>query len=197
MHALVWEDTRIGVTGRAIRAAPRTAVSQSLPPGASIGVTLDTGSVTVGDWDDGVHAVAFVDYRPLGHTGPWDMLQAAVAAPAALLAAPPALQFTVIPGQPASASATVALTGPHVVTWTALANVPWLEVTSGGGLPGEAVVAVRIADLPPGLQAGTVTFTGTSGDGLALTRLVPVQAALGVTTGAGHQVRRRLSSSGS
>jgi len=196
VHALVWENVQVGVTGRAVRAAPRTAVVQPLAPGASAGFVLDTGPLAPESWD-AVRAVALVDARPLGHTGGWDMLQAALAAPAALLATPAALDFTVVPGQPATAVATVALAGPHVVTWTASADVPWLEVTPAGTLPGVATVAVRIADLPPGPQAGTLTFTGTSDDGLALTCSVPVQASLSAQPPAGRQVRRRLSSAGS
>lgn len=192
VHALVWEDVHVGVTNRTIRAAPYTAVGAPLPAGASLALTLDTGAMAVSDWDNGVHAVVFADYRPLGHTGPWDMLQAAIAAPAALLAAPQELDFTVVPGQPASAAATVALAGPHVVTWSAAADVPWLEVTPTGGLPGEATVTVRIADLPAGPQFGTVTFEGSSADGLWLRCAVPVQAVLGAAPPAGHQVRRRL-----
>ncbi|MBI4916112.1 MAG: hypothetical protein HY825_09720 [Acidobacteria bacterium] len=196
VHALVWENVQVGVTGRAVRAALRIAVFQPLAPGASAGFVLDTDPLDLESWD-AVHAVAVVDFRPLGHTGGWDMLQAALAAPAALLATPAALELTVVPGQPASAVATVALAGPHVVTWTAAADVPWLEVTPAGALPGEATVAVRVADLPPGPQTGTLTFAGTSEDGLALTCSVPVRAALAAQPPAGHQVRRRLTRPGS
>jgi len=59
VHALVWEDVRIILTNRTVRAAPHAAVGQPLPPGAAAGVTLDTGAMTVGDWDDGVHTVVF------------------------------------------------------------------------------------------------------------------------------------------
>ncbi len=77
VHILVYEHARVLWTGRYVRGAAWTAVEEALPPGATRTFSLETGALTVQDWDQ-IRVVALVDYRPDGNTGPYDMLQAAL-----------------------------------------------------------------------------------------------------------------------
>ena len=80
VHAIVYEEIKVGVTSRYARAAVYQNVTTALAPGASTTFSLDTPDLTVGDWNK-LQYVALVDYRPAGNTGAYDMLQAAVATP--------------------------------------------------------------------------------------------------------------------
>jgi len=79
VHVIVFEDSPAGVsrvTERYVRGAEWTAISPSLDHGAMASFTLDVDLTGVSvDWSK-LHAVALVDYRPGGLTGPFDMLQA-------------------------------------------------------------------------------------------------------------------------
>jgi hypothetical protein len=77
LHALVWEDKRIGVTSRFVRAAPSTAISREVAPEGEYTATLETPDLAGVSWSS-IHAVVLADYRPGGGTA-YDMLQGAVA----------------------------------------------------------------------------------------------------------------------
>lgn len=83
VHLIVYEDRRVGQTGRIVRAAPFTELVSDLAPGARTTITLETPDLSGVDWTK-LHVIALVDYRPGGETGPYDMLQAAVAYPVAV-----------------------------------------------------------------------------------------------------------------
>jgi hypothetical protein len=180
--AIAWENGRIGVSDTWVRAAARYALTAALEPGAAVTAVVNTSSFSPVDWNQ-VTSLVLLEHRP-GGVGKYDMLQATIARPAAL---------TVTPGElalgPDSPSAQVALDGPHVLAWTATADVPWLQVTpSGSGLPATATVSLVSAALPAAGGTGTVRFDA-SGDGLEFSASVTVTAP-----GQARPIRRRLRS---
>ena len=77
VHGIVYEEAQVKVTNWFGRAAVATDIS-ALAPGATASFELETPALVGVNWDK-LHAVALVDYRPAGFTGPYDLLQAAVA----------------------------------------------------------------------------------------------------------------------
>ncbi|MBC7237645.1 MAG: hypothetical protein H5T69_17530 [Chloroflexi bacterium] len=73
---LAYEEARVLWTGRYVRGGGNKAIVEPLAPGEARTFHLATGTLDVDDWAK-VHVVALADYRPSGHAGPYDMLQAA------------------------------------------------------------------------------------------------------------------------
>jgi hypothetical protein len=177
---IAWENARIGVSDTWVRGTAFRALTESLAPGATLVATVDTASLAGADWER-VSSLALVERRP-GGAGAYDMLQAAVAQPAALAAFPTTLTLTA-----AEPTAEVALAGPHALTWTAAADVPWLAVSpTTGALPGTATVSLIVAMLPAGGGTGQVHFDA-AGDGMSLSATVSVMGPVRV-----RPPRRRL-----
>lgn len=189
VHAVVWEDKRVHVTARTVRAAPFREIEQPLAPGEVFTSVLDTPDLAGVDWSK-LHAVAFADFRPAGATGAFDMLQAALAPPPELSVSPDSFAVT---GGELAADGTlgaVALGGPHVLTWSVASNALWLTASPGtGAVPGAATIRVVRELLLFGVSEGTLTFAATSADGLAFTREVSVRVD---APDFGKRVRRRL-----
>jgi hypothetical protein len=80
VHAVVYEDKKVGVTSRYVRSTVFQNITTSLAPGASATFTLDTPDLTGVDWNK-LHFLALVDYQPVSGSA-YDLLQAAVALPA-------------------------------------------------------------------------------------------------------------------
>lgn len=178
LHALVWEDKPVGVTSRFVRAAPWTAISREVAPEAEYTATLETPDLAGVSWSS-IHAVALADYRPGGGTA-YDMLQGALAQPAALVAEPTTVTVAIEANDRADRPVPLRLRGPYVLSWTASADVPWVTVSPDAGQisaqPSAIVVAQRLS---PGWQHGVVTFTASSEDGMSLAQTVPVSAFSG------------------
>ena len=174
-HVIVWEDRRVHVTSRTVRAAPSLEITSPVAPGETFTAVLDTPALTGVDWTK-LHAVGFVDYRPGGATGAYDMLQAALAGPPALSVSPDAFSVT---GSELAADGTlgaVTLGGPHVLGWSVASNALWLAASPGTGtVPGGATVRIIRELLPFGVSEGILTFMATSSDGLTFTREVTVR----------------------
>ena len=75
LHAIVYEDAHVGVTDRYVCAAPSTAIASGLVNGGTMTFILETTDLTGVNWDK-LHTVVLADYRPVGSSGPYDMLQA-------------------------------------------------------------------------------------------------------------------------
>jgi len=73
VHAIAYEDARVGVTDRFGRRAGMYEMP-SLAPGATGVFRVGTGNLSGTNWD-GLHVVVLVDYRPPGSLA-FDMLQA-------------------------------------------------------------------------------------------------------------------------
>jgi hypothetical protein len=80
VHALVYEDAKVGVTSRYVRSAVSQNITTSLAPGAVADFTLETSELSGVNWDK-LHYLALVDYQPVSGSA-YDLLQAAVATPA-------------------------------------------------------------------------------------------------------------------
>jgi hypothetical protein len=80
VHAIVYEDKKVGVTSRYVRSAVFQNIITSLAPGSSATYTLETPDLSGVDWNK-LHYLALVDYQPVSGSA-YDMLQAAVALPA-------------------------------------------------------------------------------------------------------------------
>ena len=102
IHAVVYEDTPVGLTDRYARAAVSEYVYDGLAPGATAELSLVTADLVGVNWDK-LHFLVLADYQPAG-TGPYDMLQAAVALPATFDAAPATYSFLVDASAPADQS---------------------------------------------------------------------------------------------
>jgi len=178
LHALVWENKHVGVTDRIVRAAPWTAISQEVAPESEYSATLETADLAGVSWSS-LHVVALADYRPGGEPA-YDMLQAALARPAALAAEPTAVTVTIEANDRQDRSVPVRLLGPYVLSWTASADVPWILASPDAGpISAQPSVIVAAQRLAPGWQHGVVTFTASSEDGMSLAQTVPVSAFSG------------------
>jgi hypothetical protein len=188
-NVIVWEDRKVHVTSRTVRAAPLADVTQPVAPGAAFATVLDTPTLIGVDWGK-LHAVAFVDYRPAGATGAYDMLQAALAIPPELTVSPPELAATSSELAADGTLGTVTLGGPHVLDWSVASNALWLTASPAtGAVPGAATARIVREALPFGVSEGTLTFTATSADGLSFTREVAVRID---APDVSRRVRRRL-----
>ena len=175
VNALVWEDKKVGVTSTIVRAAPYVTIAGPLAPGTSASFVLVTPALSSVDWTK-LHTLVAVDYRP-GSSGPYDLLQAAIALPTAMTAQPSAVTLRAVPTDPAAAQATVELSGPHVIRWTASTEAAWLEVSPASGtLPAQVAMTLLPDRMPTGPQETTISLTGRSDDGLQLSCEVAVQA---------------------
>ncbi len=152
-----------------VESTAQWSLPYDLGPRESITATISTPSMTDVQWNR-MHAVVLVEDRPGCGCEEYDMLQATEALQASLTAAPD----LVVLGRAAS-SEEIELTGPHVLSWTATPDVPWLEVTpSSGTRPTTATVTVRDELRPQSETEGTVSFAAT-GDGMDFSTTVSVQ----------------------
>lgn len=178
LHTLVWEDRHVGVTNRIVRAAPWVGISPEVAPNGSFTATLETSDLSGVNWS-ALHTVVVADYLP-GPGPAYDMLQAALAEPAGLAADPQTVTVALDANTRADRAVPVRLRGPYVLSWTAVADVPWITVTPDGGrISAQPTVSVVSAMLSPGWQQGVVTFSATSEDGMSFAQNVAVRAFSG------------------
>jgi hypothetical protein len=164
VHAIVYEDAHVGVTDRFARASVQGAIAQ-LAPGAVAKFELQTPDLNNVNWAK-LHFVAVVDYRPGGSVGAFDMLQAAVTPiySGPFVAQPDTYTFMIDPSDPVVPQRPVRLEGLPDLSWTAVADAPWLTVTPSGGLMTDVPMLSVIRDqLSAGWQQGSVTFTAEDG----------------------------------
>lgn len=193
VNALVWEEAHIGATNRYVRAAPAVAIASALAPGDTASFVLDATLPGNVQWD-AVHTAVAVDFRPAGRSGPYDMLQAAAAAPPAITAIPAQVGLQAMVGSADMPRAAVRLEGPHVVSWTATTPATWLRATpTTGSLPAEVELSVASDGLTPGLHTGELVIAGTSADGLALSCRLAVTVEILPRR---HPVRLKIPASG-
>ena len=156
IHAIVYEDIKVGVTSRMVRDAVYASVSSAIADGGTGTFTLETHDLAPGDWAN-IHVIVLADYRPGGTTGAYDMLQAALAT-VEYYASPVVTGVTPGSGLPAGGEA-VTITGTG---FRAGATVAF------GGIPGTAVVvrdAMTITAITPAHAAATVDVVVMNVDG--------------------------------
>ena len=173
LHALIWEDARVGVTGRIVRAAPWTGISPEVASGGEFTATLETPNLPSVNWS-ALHTVVVADYVP-GSGPAYDMLQGALAEPATLAADPLTVTVALDANTLEDRGVPVQLRGPYVLSWTAVADVPWITVTpDSGSISIQPKLEVRSGMLSPGWQDGVVTFTASSDDGMSFAQTIAV-----------------------
>ena len=188
VHALVWEDARVGVTSRFVRAAPWAGFSTEVADGATFTTTLETTDLANVNWS-ALHTVVLADYAP-GPGPAYDVLQAAVAEPAGLYVEPATVTLAVGGDDPEEASAELFIRGPHVLNWTAVTDSSWITVTpDSGGVGARPTITVGAAGLVRGWQEGAATFTASSEDGMSFAQTVTVRAFLGARPPRRHLAR--------
>jgi hypothetical protein len=179
-----YEKSNTGVSETWVRSTALAYLPYDLEPGDQFTTVIDTTPVSGLNWDH-MAGLVLVEDRPRGSSA-YDMAQAAEAAAADLTAAPAELALS-----SRGSSATVELTGPHVLEWSAEAGVPWLEVSpESGAVPATVTVTLRPDRLPPTATEGNVTFNA-SGDGMSFSTVVDVAVGARVRHGG-----RRLAAGG-
>ncbi len=177
VHGLVYENEKVALTGRYVRAVGAIYID-SLAPNATATYIVDIPELSGVDWDN-LRYVVVVDYRPAEASRAYDTLQAAFAVPLSLAVQPERLTFEVDPAASTAPSSTVSITGPQFVSWSATTSTPWLVVTPDAGESGTSpTITVNKQLLAPGWQEGIVTI---SAEGLPSQQIV-VRAFYGSTT---------------
>ncbi len=184
---IVWENRSIGITRTWVRAAGSKALPPGFARGAVVGMVLDTPPSVGLDWGT-VQSLALVE-RGVGETEVsglrrYDALQAAVARPATLTAAPDRLALGA-----ARPQGSVALDGPHVLTWVATTDVEWLRVDPASGtVPGSPTVSL-VDELRPSVPATGTVHIEASGDGMTFATTVTVGVSTTTPRRAGNRLR--------
>jgi hypothetical protein len=179
---IAYEDaSREGVSTTWVRSTAQRYLPYDLAPGETATAVIDTPPMSGVEWSRMAGLVLLED-RP-GGGGAYDMVQAAEALPADLSAAPDHLVMS--PYRPV---AEVILRGPHVLSWSASSDVPWIEVTpSSGAIPTTAILTLRPELRPPAATEGSVAFAAT-GDGMSFSATVSVAVGAQLRR-AGRRVR--------
>jgi hypothetical protein len=170
---LVYQESHLQLTGRFVVNVVTTGIS-NLANGATGTYTLQTGDLVGIDWTR-LHYIALVDYKPSNSAENYDMLQAAVALPQALVQ-PDQLVFLIDHSAVSVPSQNAQVVGPSSLTWNASESASWLTVTSTGTPTIPVQFTVNKAALANGLQQAIVTFNSTDG---SLSDQVTVKAYLG------------------
>jgi len=164
VHAIVYEDARVKITNRFVRAAISTDIS-NLAPNATATFTLETPDLGDVNWDH-LHFIVLADYRPSSSVGAFDMLQAAVAQPitAPFTVQPDSFIFMVGSSDSIIPQAGVNFQGPGFINWTAIPSAPWLTITPPDGpITTQSTISVIKNNLAIGWQQGNITFTTADG----------------------------------
>ena len=179
---IAYENASTGVSSTWVRSTAHRFLPFDLAPGETSTIVLDTPSMSGANWGR-MAGIVLVEDRP-GGAGAYDMLQATEALSAGLAASPDHLVVV-----SAGSGAEVVLTGPHVLSWSATGNVPWIEVTpsSGDGLPATVTLTVRADLRPPREREGTVSFSA-SGDGMTFSTTVNLRVGASIRR-VGRRVR--------
>ena len=177
VHAIVYQQQHLQLTGRYVVSAVENSIS-SLANGATGTYTLQTGDLIGVDWSK-LHYIVLVDYIPNSSSEKYDMLQAAVAQPAAFVQ-PDQLVFLVDDGDTTIPNQSAQVQGPSSLTWNASESAAWLTVSPGSGTPAnQPQFSVSKAALAGGWQQAVVSFSSPDG---ALSDQVTVKAYLGELT---------------
>jgi hypothetical protein len=161
-----------------VRSAPWTGISPEVASGREFTATLETPNLASVNWN-ALHAVVVADYRP--GTGPaYDMLQGALAEPAAFTADPETVTVAIEANDLQDRSVPVRLRGPYVLNWTGVTDVPWIAISPDAGpIIAQPSVIVTARMLSPGWQHGAVTLTASSEDGMSFAQTIAVSAFSG------------------
>lgn len=165
---VAFENASVGVSTTWVRSTVQQYLPFDLAPGESATAVIDTPPMSGVDWSMMDGLVMIEDRTGAGES--YDMLQAIVASPAGMTAAPDNLVLS-----STGNGAEVVLTGPHVLSWMASSDVSWIEVTPvSGSLPATPTLTVRPELAPRSEAEGVVNFSAT-GDGMDFSTSVSVK----------------------
>jgi hypothetical protein len=155
VQVLVYEEARVNLTGRFVRAVSSTSIS-SLANGQTDSFNLTTDDISPANWNN-VHVVALVDYYSdaIGH---YDMLQAAIARETVpFKLSSHSVVFMFEPSETAVSPIALSLTGQPELTWQISGGANWFTAAPTQGnvttFPQFSVVMGNIVD---GWQEETV-----------------------------------------
>ncbi|MFO7683212.1 MAG: hypothetical protein R6X34_24520 [Chloroflexota bacterium] len=158
VHVLVYEETKVILTGRFVRAATSTLIS-SLAHGETASFNLTTADISPLDWNK-VHVVALVDYIPasIDH---FDTLQAAIATEGVdFEVRPDMVAFLIDPEGVGVTSTRLEITGPPQLTWQMTGGADWFSVTpTQGDVTNSPQISLVMANVADGWQEETLTFS--------------------------------------
>ncbi len=165
LWVIAWEDSTFGLTRTWVRGTASKMLGEPLPPGGTVTTTVDVPTLAGADWQH-LHALVLLEHRPAGGVR-YDLLQAALAPAPGLSVSPSSLVLSAT-----RPTAELLVDGPHVLTCSARADVPWLHVEPAiRTVPGK--VTVGLVGSPPAGAAGTVRLDA-AGEGLAFSASVAV-----------------------
>lgn len=177
VHVLVYEERRVALTGRYVRAAPSLALQQPLAPGARTTVVLETEPLVGVQWD-ALRFVALIDYRPGGMSGAYEQLQAAILPLARFASEPAEATALVDTGATGDTLIQLKIVAPPGETWTASEQIDWLSVSPSSGVNDDSLfITIRINLLSNGWQQGLITLTTDASPPRSLT--IPVRVFFG------------------
>ncbi len=169
---IAYEYAETEVISSRVHSTAQRLIPFDLVPGESTNMIVETPPIRNAYWA-WMAALVLAEDRP-GGSGAYDMLQAANALAAGLYATPERLHLTAD-----RRSADLELTGPHVLSWSATSNVPWIEVTPASGtLPATPRVQVNHQLRPRSATEGSITFSAT-GDDMSFSTTVELSIGVG------------------
>lgn len=156
---VVYEEVKVGVTSRYVRAVVERSIDVPLADGESLTYLMKTENLTGMDWSK-LGIVAWVDYKPSG-SAKYDMLQAAKGVPTPALALSPApLRFWIDVDDPHFVTQSLRVTSAASGwTYEVIGHSPWLSVNPGSGPVGSPLqVTASAGTLDPGWHDGSITL---------------------------------------
>ena len=179
VHAVVYEEAQIGLTGRYVRQAVATPIDVPLAPGATDHFMLMTEEIDAVDWHK-IHTVVMVDYRP-NSVGPYDMLQAVVPTASPTFAVRPnPMIFLVDDSTGQGNTLQLSFQGAAWLEWEASTTASWLTILpAAGNLVDAPIASVTVGSLPDGWLEGSVQFMATDDAGGEFYEDVPVRVYYG------------------
>ena len=162
VHVIVYEEAKVNITGRFVRAATATQISTPLAHGQTASFDLTTADIAPLDWGK-VHVVALVDYLPQPN-GPYDTLQAAVAVEGQDFAVTPdKVVFLVSPTDTAIPPQQLTVAGPPQLTWQVAGGADWFAVSpTQGDTSTKAQLSLVMGNVIDGWQEETITVNAAA-----------------------------------
>ena len=182
VHAVVYEEAQIGLTGRYVRQAVDFPISNALAPGATAHFLLMTDEIDAIDWHK-IQSVVMVDYRPtIG--GPYDMLQAVVPIPPPEFAVRPnPIVFLIDDSTGQGNSMQLSFQGAAWYDWEVSTAAAWLTfLPTAGNLVNPPFASVTVSSLTHGWLEDSVQFTVTNNTAGSFNEVVPVRVYYGPLT---------------
>lgn len=177
VHVLVYEERRVGLTGRFVHQALSQAITTPLAPNAQASFTLQSQPLANVHWD-ALRFVALVDYLPAGSTAAYEQLQATFLPLARLASQPESVTLFIDSRAPHDTTMALTIIAPYGEQWSAAENTSWFSVSPATGVSGDTLlISIQAAALSNAWQEGYITLTTTGMTPRSIT--IPVRVYLG------------------